>query len=487
MVRRNGDAVAGRKRKGQQSRKPNRRAEGSRTASQPARADAGAGPPSSEVREELIAFADNLGANATEAMQFYEDTLAKRLDGQATKKAETRFANRILVLAREVRTRFGDFVTLEARCPSRDPCRPIIDDLAGAGLRSTIGNLAEAVEDIACRAGQPLSEEARQQLAADRSSVLRHISTLLEIAEWIADEAQSTRGRPVPWRPVDGELPAVIEAPLTSAETAANAFIQAFAARPPSFDRGAEESALVWLKHLRDENDRIANETAALVAALKRFTDEHLQAAEEAGHKRVVQFLTDVEAVVHRVTARRDVSIALTKAAINECVQRLSLDDVGADAAARITFELNRVAARLDEQRDLLAVLARGTTTKRLAATVKPGDLPAWEELGGGADRGGVQAKSLCMLVMAFQDPDSDQQQFTPATKAELRERMNEMFSGGCGFFSRSWVDRKVEDGMKLKIVFMHRRPKWQSKRVPDRFELCAAAIRKYRARFPAR
>jgi hypothetical protein len=436
--------------------------------------------PYSDVIEDVLTFAANLRANANEAMRFHEAEVAARLGGNATRKAETQFTTRAGKLAAALRTRSADLALLEACCPPEVPCRRIIEDLVSGGLHDALLRLADEMEGIYERSIHPLSADSLQRLSHDRASLLQNVSRLIEIAAWIEEEARAIRGNPAPWRAATTAPPEPFATLLTSAEEGARTFLRTMAKQPISFERQAEESTLAWLGYLVQEKNRCKAETDAFAAVLGKFTDEHLEAAEQAGHERLVEFLNEREAVVNRIAARRDVSIALTQAAIEDLIRRLSLTDDGADAAANITHLLNGIDGLLLEQRQLLAAAASRATRNRQAAAVTERELPAWMELGQVNDAGHRRKVRLWMLVSAFQDPDADEQRFVAMERKDLHARLECLFGNEVGGVSEAAVYRLLKDAEKLKVVFVHDRREGTPKTVGDRFELCRAAIRKY-------
>ena len=486
------------RKKSRQSRAPNSKRGAARRAPRRSQRTSPSGSPSSTVREDLLAFARNLRANAKEAEKYSVEHIAKRLGTQATRNAETHFVTRTSRLAHELRARDSEFATLVARCLTPDPCRPIIDTLVSAGLQDFILTLASAVESIASRASHVIDGEARRRLDEDLAYAIRLIASLVEVASWITrkarvigDEDMSATGRRV-------ELPESLRASVQAANAGAAAFLRFLADRPPVFGRSDRETTLAWLRHVQKERERIEKETTALLAALSVFTDADLKAAEEAGGGVLVLFLQKHEDVVNEITATRNTSILITESVINSVIQGLSLHDgdgdgdgggeeSGLDAASSIIYRLDSVRTQLDEQKRSLDDMAQRTTAARMAATVEQADLPAWEQICGTGKRTDTGVKGIWMLLMAFQDPDAAKQTFTTATKKELLDRLNGMAIATRAKFSDAWVLRRLEESKEFGIVFMHPRVDGQSKTTPDRFQLSAAAIAKYRHRLAAR
>jgi hypothetical protein len=484
-----GRAMARRKRQrpGRQGQQLQAAARNQSGATQPVGAARGPDQFMSPVADGLLKFADALRDNAAEAMNFQEAEVIKRLGGQATRNAETRFVNRARELERELHQRVNEFGALEAGCPSEDQCRPIIDCLVSNAIVVHLQRLADAVSDIARHAASPLSDEHREQLSHSLQALNRIGVTLVELADWITAEVGALRGTPVPWRQssLGGELPPVVAALLQECEMEGRAFVQVLADRPLSCNRRTDDTTLTWLAQLKQEKTRLLKACDAFTAGLGKFNDEHLQAAQAAGPQRLVQFLEERERVLNQLRARRGFSLNLTDLAIEDCTRRLSLQEADMDAADAIQRMLGSVAVRLEEQRQLLNTLASRAANDRTGANVTEAELPSWEEIyGEGEQRGGAD-KGLWMLVMAFQDSDADGQEFTAADRRTLATRLSRRFGGTPDDYLNSWLDRRLKRAEKLKIVFLH--PPAKSRRVGHTFELYPAAISRYRGEFPAR
>jgi len=473
MAKKNGKAS-------RQDRRPAQDSSGS-IPSQPAgdRGDAAA----MDYLTALLEFADKLHDNATEAETYYEDEVRSRLGGQAKKNTETRFFNRAARLATELQERGTDFQQLQANCPPQAPGRRVVDDLAAAGLSIHLRRLEGDLRNIASRVMTPIGADDQDRLDHDRRMILRNVADLIAIADWIESQVRAIRGTPIPWQEQDDRVPAVITRLLQQAEERSHQFLQMMAERPVDLERKSDETTLQWLQFLCEEKERLTSETSNFAAVLSKFTEEHLEAAERTGHEELLTLLGNWEAVVNRVAARRGVSIQLTNAVIDNLIRRVSISEGGADAAATIVHTLNGLKSQLDEQRQLLRAYEASATRSRQAAETRESDLPEWEEIyGDGEHRGGKKA-GLWKLVMAFQDPDADGQEFTAATKRMLADRLAARFGGRQQDYYGSWLDRRVNELLNRnnKIVVRVPRPEGTSKTVGDQFELCTAAIRKYR------
>ncbi len=438
----------------------------------------------SEIADDLLTFAENLRANATEAVRFVEDKLAKRLGWGTKKNAETRFFSRATHTSRDFSQRRQDFDALDARCRATDACRPLIDDLAGGGLREAIEIVAVELSNIAARAGRPFNDADRDQLHNELQGAYRMLQVILEFAEWIEDEARILRGGSVPGRrrlPDSPPLPPEIQEPVLEAESAARQFMSELEAAPPELACGSQESTLAYLKRLGPEKSRLERESNKVTAIVKKFTDEQREAAERQGHSLFLQFLNDAERHVTRVAVRRAFSNATVCAVIDRLVSRLALTDEGSHSASRILVMAEDLKRHLQSDQHLLGLQAEQVTNERRANEVTAGELPDWSEVigPGGDDAPSEQA----MLLMAFVEYDGDEPVFEVATKYELAARL------GCIFPDRrrqqkawlSWIDRHLPKLKKAKIVFAHDREEGSSRRLADCFEICPAAVRKYR------
>lgn len=462
-----------------------------------------AGSPTSVVREDLLAYARHLRANAKEAEKYSPEEIDKRLGGRAKKNTNTYFATRTNRLAHELRARDSEFATLVARCLTRDPCRPIIDTLVEAGLRDWIQVLISAFESIGLRAGHMLDAESRKQLDDDLAQVCRMVASLAEVASWVMSKARAIGDEDMPAAAQPAELPEPLMSLVLSSREKAGAFLHFLAERPPAFRRSNQETTLAWLRHIQEEKQRIETETKAFMTLLTAFTGEHVDVAAASGGEVLLRFMEKREGLIRQVAAIRNTSILLTESVIARVIRGLSLDDGdgegdgdgdgsgsgndGLHAASRIIFSLKEVSAQLDDQKRQLVGVAQDATAERMAAVVKQADLPVWEEIHGTGNRTDTGVRAIWMLLRAFQDPDNAQQTFTTATANELLGRLNALPIARDQRFSDTWVFRRLREAEKLKIVFRRPRAEGQKKTTPDVFQLCKAAIRKFGGKFTAR
>lgn len=462
-----------------------------RVPAQPARVPqdrCDASPPRSEVADDLLAFASALRANVNEASKFCEDEVAKRLGWGATKKAETHFFTRATTTSKALRQRRKEFDGIKTRCKSADPCRPLINDLAAGGIRRYIDIVAADLEDIAARAGRPLSDHDRDELRVALQGVRRSLDDLHEIAAWIEDEASAIRGQTVPGRSSrsgiesEPDLPPAIANVVQEAESDASRFINVVAESTSALVRSDSESTLAWLKRLDPEIPRLEAASNRVVRRLQRFTDRDRADAEAQGHTRFLQFLDKRERVLRRVAGRRAISTGLVRGVIEGLLARLSLSDMGAEAVGRIGRQLEDFSRRLQSDQSLLERQADNAANERLANAVTVAQLPTWAEILGHGERGNGGPSNLAMLLMAFVDDSGEAPDFEPATRKQLKQRMDQAcVRAGQRRLSDRQLKNLLEKLLKLHIVYKHDRPKKTSRRQGDEFSPCKAAIRKYR------
>lgn len=448
-----------------------------------------AGPPHSAIADDLLAFADNLRANMTEAQKFCEEDVAKRLGWDATKKAETHFFTRATQTHQALRQRRKEFDDLEARCKTTDPCRRLIDDLAGCGLQEAIDVVAADLKDIAKRAGRPLSGQDRVQLHDDLQGLLGFLDSLLDVAAWIEDEAGASRGEAVPSRSrrsgaqPEPALPPEIATAVRDAESDVQKFVDIVAESASALKPGNTESVLAWLKRLGAIIHGLEAASNKVVKRLNGFTDRHRQAAEREGNTRFLQFLDKRERMLKRLAARRAISTGLVKRVIDRLQARLSLSDDAAHVAAETIVQLNDLSCRLQADQRRLERQADDATNERLANAVTAAQLPSWNEILGHGESNDGAPSNLAMLLMAFVDYSGKTPDFEPATRKHLQERLDRSRRGySLRSLSRRQFDKLLEKAQELKIVFMHDRPKKLKRTVGDKFSLCNAAIRKHRS-----
>lgn len=452
---------------------------GTPAAAEPA--DTPAGPPRSDVIKDLLRFASALQSNAGEALRFVKEKVQKRLAGAATIRTETRFLTRAGKLSLEFRDRDHDFWSLNAHCLPSDPCRPLIDDLDGGGLPRLINTVAEEMAALRSRAVSPLTEENRDVLSDDVHILQSHLTTLLDLADYITKAAKDIRDTPIDVSRAHPALPPALQGLIEEAELRAEQFYEFLANHGPSLERCDNETLVAFLLRLKEEKVRLRNEIDVFIAVLKKFTDQSHESAEAAGHTLLLNFLRERERVLNRLTARRNTSIAITDAAIGSVARRLSLNDCGIDAVHGIIWQLNGIQALLDEQRELLAGMSTDATDERLAEeAASEADLPEWSDIVSAKRGDGSRLAGLDRLIDAFFDEsDEAAASFANATKQDLKAELDHIFPAEQPF-SDSWVDRHLKSAIYHKIVFLVPPRDRASRRLPDVFRLSAAAIRKY-------
>jgi len=444
--------------------------------------------PHSEIAAELLAFAGRLKSNVTEALTFCDDVVVKRIGWGATKNTETHFFNRAIKTSRELRQRRVEFDGLDARCASADPSRPMIDDLAEAGLRKAIEIVAPDLADIAAKSRRPMTDADRDRLCNESQGCRTLLGMLLDVAEWIEDEAIATRGGTVPGRErtqttsSQPPLPPVIEAALLEAEKASREFIDQAAQGMLGLEPRRNEAVLALLKRLGPEFSQIERASKKVVRIQKMFTDKHREIAEKQGHDRFLRFLETNERMSRRLADRRKLSGQLVAGMIERLTSRLSLTDEAANRASAVERTLEDVLGRLQSDQSLLEQRAGEAASERLAHAATAGQLPAWDKLGEQTEGGKHGFSKLQMLLMAFVERRGKAKSFGEATRKQLKSRLSEMFAKQkLRRLSDRQLEKLLEEAKRLKLVYKRDRPPKTSRRVGDEFELCSAAIKKYR------
>lgn len=446
------------------------------------------GPPRSEIADDLLIFANNLQANVEEALKFVDKEVANRLGWDATKKAETFFHTRASRVRQALQQRRKEFDSLRARCTSADPCRPLINGLMTGGLRRAIDVVIAEFADIAARAKRPLSDRDRDDLLNQLQGLRKLLERLQEIAEWIEEEAGASRGEPVlgSSRASRGQpepaLPPEIEAAVKAAESDARDFIDVVVESTPALEGCDGGTVLGWLKRIGPDIRRLEEASNKVVKRVRGFTDRHRRAAEEQGNTRSLKFFDKCEQVLRHVAARRAISTGLVKHVVERLQSRLSLTDTGEENAHRIKGELNSLLMRLQADQRQLQRRADNATNERLANAVTAGQLPTWAAILGHGESDDGGPINLAMLLEAFVDYSGTTPDFEPATKAQLAERLGRAIAGkGRRRLSARCLNTWLDKARKLKIVYKLDRPEKLSRRIGDQFNLCKAAIRKYR------
>jgi hypothetical protein len=228
-------------------------------------------------------------------------------------------------------------------------------------------------------------------------------------------------------------------------------------------------------------------ESEVFAAILRRFTDSHREVAEQRGHEELLRFLDLKEDVLRRMAARRRVGVELLRGLIDEVRHRLSYDDESEanEAVHRIIPALAAYESCFQRQRDVCEHLVRQAAGERAAANASESDLPDWDAIVNARAGDSSGLAELGKLITAFRDGGDDgAPSFVPATKNDLKERLDHLFPAERRF-SDSWVDRRLKDAIACRIVVKLPRADGQSRRVPDIFQLSDAAVRKYGRHLP--
>ena len=452
--------------------------------------DATCGPsaPRSEVAADLLAFAGRLKSNVAEALTFSDDVVVERIGWGATKNAETHFFNRAIKTSRELRQRRDEFDGLDARCVSADPNRPMIDDLAASGLSKTLEIVSADLADIAARRKRPMTDADRDKLYDDLQEGRKLLSQLKGIAEWIEDEATILLGGTAPGAAIgktvtsQQPLPPAIEAAMREAEKQAGEFVAEAMQETRLFEPRGNEAMLAFLKRIGPDFSRVERAGKEVVRIQKMFTDKHREIAEKQGHDRFLQFLKTNERLSKRIADRRRFSVQLVAGVFERVIAKLSLTDNSVTRASRLEVSLEDVLRCLRSDQRLLEQRAEDAASERLAHAATVGQLPAWGAIGerDEGDKHGVS--KLQMLLMAFVERRGTAKSLGVATRKQLKSRLSEMFAKKkLRRLSDRQLEKLLEEARLLKLVCKRDRPPDASRRLGDEFELCAAAVKKYR------
>ena len=444
--------------------------------------------PRSEITVDLLAFAGRLKSNVKEALTFCDTEVEKRIGWGATKNAETHFFNRAKKTSKELRQRRPEFDEIDARCKQADPCRRVLDDLVGSGLRETLGIVSADLEGIAARSRRPLTDADRDALLNELQGCRQLLFALHDAAEWVEDEATISRGGTVPGRTrtqaavAEPPLPPEIEAVVQDAERAAKEVIVELEQSAASLEPGNNESTLASLKRLRPNLSQIERASNKVLRIQKLFTDRHRRIAEKQGHDRFLQFLETNERMSRRIASRRRLSAQLVTGVVERLIARLSITDRSADRASGLDDHLDGLMQRLQSDQRKHEQRADDAANERAANAVTAEQLPAWSAL---SERGKGDTRDLSklqMLLKAFAVQRGKATAFGEATRKQLKERLGGMVAeGNFKPLSDRQLEKLLEEAQLRKIVFKCPRPVKSSRTLGDEFELCAASIKKYR------
>ena len=449
---------------------------------------AGAAQQSSDIATDLIAFAGRLKANVKEAITFCDTEVEKRIGWDATKNAETHFFNRAKKTSKELRQRRLEFDEIDARCKQADPCRPVLDDLEGSGLRETLDIVSADLEGIAARSRRPLTDADRDALLNELQGCRQLLIALHDAAEWIEDEAAIDRGGTVPGRTrtqaaVANPLSSPeIEAAVQDAERVAKEVIVELEQSPASLEPRNNESTLASLKRLGPNLSQIERTSNKVLRIQKFFTDRHRRIAKEQGHDRFLQFLETNERVSRRIASRRRLSTQLVRGIVERLTARLSLTDDSADRASGLDNHLDGLMQRLQSDQRKLEHRANDAANERAANAVTAEQLPAWRAL---SEQGKGDTRNLSKLQLflkAFAVQRGNATGLGEATRKQLKERLRKVFAKKkLGRLSDRQFEKLLVEAQLRKTVFKCPRPMKSSRTLGDEFELFAAAIKKYR------
>jgi hypothetical protein len=363
-----------------------------------------------------------------------------------------------------------------------------MNGLVAGRLPESIDIVVADLAGIANRAKRPLSDQDRDQLRDELQGLRKLLAYLLEIAEWIEDEAGAARGETALGRIrtsgalPEPALPPEIATAVQEAESDASTFIDAVAKLTPALERGEQETILAWLKRVRSDISHLEAVSNRVVQLAQRFTDMDRQAAQRQGHTRFLKFLDECERVLRHVAARHAISTGLVSGLVERLLSRLSLTDAGEHAAARLDRQISDLLEGLKADQMLLERQADNAINERLANAVTAAQLPSWTEILGHGDIGDGGPSNLAMLLMAFVDYSGTTPDFEPATRQQLKERMDRACAAaGRRRLSRRQFDKWLDKSLELKIIFKNDRAKKSSRRLGDKFSFCEAGIRKYR------
>lgn len=444
--------------------------------------------PPSEIAAELLAFAGRLKSNVKEALTFCDAEVEKRIGWGATKNAETHFFNRAKKTSQELRQRRPEFDEIDSRCKQADPCRPLLDDLAGSGLRETLDIVSADLEGIAARSRRPLTDADRDALLNELQGCRQLLIALHDAAEWIEDEATINRGGTVPGRTrtqaaaAQPPLPPEIEAAFQDAEKVAKEVIVELEQAAASLEPRNNESTLASLKRLGPSLNQIERTGKKVLRTEKLFTDRHRKIAEEQGHDRFLQFLETNERVSRRIASRRRLSTQLVKGVVERLIVRLSITDDSAFRADGLGKALDGCIGQLQSDQRKLEHRANDAANERAANAVTAEQLPAWGELGEQGEGDTRDLSKLQMFLKAFAVQRGKATVFGEATRKQLKERLGKVFAKKkLGRLSDRQLEKLLEEAQLRKIVVKCPRPAKSSRTLGHEFELCAAAIKKYR------
>lgn len=422
---------------------------------------------------ELLAFAQGLRELAVEAEQLHGDAVEERLKAVTTRNLETRFRNRMAELANGLRERQATFGRLvnEHGTDGDSLCSRVLSDLEANGFTEHLGVLSRLVDQLAVRARGGISRSDRESMLTDIRAVTQVLAGLNEIADEIERRVKAIRNDRSQGNQSRNSLPQSVEDALLGAESAARAFIAKLASRSIEFEKHPTDSTLGWLRAAEAERKRLMDAADAFAAVLAKFTDEHLEKAERAGHTDAQKLIEEILRGVANVRARRNLGQQLFRNLIDSLQATLSLDDDALNSAGRLLYMLKELEDRLVEA-GVVVMRQQERAERHLRLQQQPKKpLPEWTAL----DREGHD--ELKLLVVAFVRL-LDEQPKGVFAKVRLEGQLQTLRPRGEGW--SSWLDRRLKKAAGLGIVIPTEPDR--NRRVPHTFGLSAAALKKYAA-----
>jgi hypothetical protein len=349
------------------------------------------------------------------------------------------------------------------------PCSRALRELESEGFAEYLATLANAVHLLAVRARGGISQSDREKLLNEIRAVAGMLGGLNAIADEIERRVKVLKAGHQQDAASQSPLPQSVENALLAAEAAARAFISKLASQPIDFERHPTDSTLRWLRAAETERKRLMDAADGFAAVLAKFTDEHLEKAQRAGHNEARKLIEDILRVVENVRARRNLSNAIIRSTIASLQASLSLDDDALEASGRVQYMLQELEVRLEEAGIVVARQQERAEMLRRVRKPPKATLPEWT---------GLDAKGhdeLRLLLAAFVGL-LDEEPSSTFTKVQLEGRL-QMLRPRDEDWS-SWLHRRLQKAMRLGIVVSSKPD--QNRRVAHRFSLSSAALKKY-------
>ncbi len=350
-------------------------------------------------------------------------------------------------------------------------CSRVLFELETEGFTEYLGVLSRLVDQLAVRARGGISKSDRESMLTEIRAVTQVLAGLNDIADEIERRVKAIRNAQSQGNQSRSSLPQPVEDALLGAESAARAFIVKLASRSIDFEKHPTESTLAWLRAAEAERKRLMDAADAFAAVLGKFTDEHLEKAEQAGNTEARRLIEEILRVVASVRARRNLGQQLFRSLIRSLQATLSLDDDALESAGRLQYMLKELESRLMEA-GIVVTRQQERAERHLRLKQQPKKpLPDWTAL----DRDGHD--ELKLLVVAFVRL-LDEQPKGVFTKVRLEGPLQTLRPRGEGW--SSWLDRRLKKAAGLGIVIPTEPDR--NRRVPHTFGLSAAALKKYAA-----